>query len=67
MIRLDEIQRGLTLVGLEPTALCSVITVVPIAEGTIQVIYKTPDGTIKDRMLNRADESSLSVATTERP
>jgi len=67
MIRLEEIQRGLTLVGLEPTALCSVITVVPIAEGTIQVIYKTPDGTIKDRILNRADESSLSVATTERP
>ncbi len=31
------------------------------------VIYKTSDGTLKDRLLNRGDEAGLSVATTERP
>jgi superfamily II DNA or RNA helicase len=41
--------------------------VVPIAEGAVQLIYKTPDGTLKDRLLNRADESNISIATTERP
>ena len=30
-------------------------------------IYKTPDDTLKDRLLNRADELSISIATTERP
>jgi len=67
MIRLEEIASGLTLTGLEPAVVGTVVAVVPIAEGTVQVIYKTPDGTLKDRLLNRSDESKISVATTERP
>ena len=67
MIRLEDIKAGLALAGLEPAALGSVVAVVPIAEGTVQVIYKTPDGTLKDRLLNRADESTVSLATSECP
>ena len=67
MIRLEDIQPGLALVGLEPAVICSVVAVVPIAEGTVQVVYKTPDGALKDRLLNRGDEPNISVATTERP
>jgi superfamily II DNA or RNA helicase len=67
MIRLDDIKPGLPLTGLEPAVIGSVVAVVPIAEGTVQVIYKTPDGALKDRLLNRVDETGLSIATTERP
>jgi hypothetical protein len=67
MIRLEEITPGLALVGLEPVALGSVVAVNQIAEGTVQVIYKTPDGALKDRLLNRADERNISIATSERP
>jgi SNF2 family DNA or RNA helicase len=67
MIHIEDIASGLTLTGLEPTAIATVVAVVPITDGTIQVIYKTPDGTLKDRLLNRSDESSISVATVERP
>src|ERR1041385_3950330 len=67
MIHLEDIASGLTLTGLEPTAIATVVAVVPITDGTIQVIYKIPDGTLKDRLLNRSDESSISVATVERP
>ncbi len=67
MIRLEDIKPGQPLTGLEPAVIGSVMAVVPIAEGTIQVIYKTPDGTLKDRLLNRTDESNLALATTERP
>lgn len=67
MIRLEDIKPGLPLTGLEPAVIGSIVAVVPIAEGTVQVIYKMPDGTLKDRLLNRADESNLSLATTERP
>ena len=67
MIRLEDIASGLALVGLDPTAVCSVVAVVPIAEGTIQIVYKTPDGQLRDRLLSRADESQLSIATTEHP
>ena len=32
-----------------------------------QLIYKTPDGTLRDRLLGRTDEDTISVATQERP
>ncbi len=67
MIRLEDITKGLALTGLELTTIGSVVAVVPIADGTVQVIYKTPEGTLKDRLLNRADEESISIATSERP
>jgi superfamily II DNA or RNA helicase len=67
MIRLDDIKPGLSLTGLEPTVIGNVVAVVPIAEGTIQIIYKIPDGALKDRLLNRDDEAAISVATAERP
>jgi SNF2 family DNA or RNA helicase len=66
-MRLEDIAAGIALNGLEPSAVATVVAVVPIATAAVQVIYKTQDGTIKDRLLNRADEPNLSVATTERP
>ena len=67
MIALESISPGLSLTGLDPTGIGSVIAVVPIADGAVQVLYRTPDGAIKERLLNRADEASISIATTERP
>ena len=66
-MRVEDLQPGLTLTGLEPAVVATLVAVVPIAEGSVQVIYKTPDGTLKDRLLNRADETSISIATVERP
>jgi superfamily II DNA or RNA helicase len=67
MITLESIAPGQSLIGLDPTGIGSVVAVVQIADGVVQVLYKTPDGTIKERLLNRGDESNISVATTERP
>lgn len=67
MITLESIAPGQSLIGLDPTGIGSVVAVVPIADGVVQVLYKTPDGTIKERLLNRGDELNVSVATTERP
>jgi len=67
MIRIDDITPGLALVGLEPSVIGNVVSAVRIADGAVQVIYRTPDGSLKERLLNRADEPTLSVATTERP
>jgi superfamily II DNA or RNA helicase len=54
-------------VGIEPTLVATVIAVVPIAEGAVQLIYKTPDGTLKDRLLGHADEETISLAVDEKP
>src|SRR5205823_580633 len=58
---------GTSLTGLEPAAVATIVAVVPIAEGAVQVIYKTPDGTLKDRLLGRADEATIAIATQEQP
>lgn len=67
MITLESITPGLSLTGLEPAVIGSVVAVVPIADGVVQVLYKTPDGALKERLLNRGDEANISIATTDRP
>src|SRR3954465_4055606 len=67
MLKLEELKPGLPLVGLEPSVVATVAAVVPIGEGAVQVFYRTPDGTTKERLLGRCDEVNLAVATVERP
>ena len=66
-MHLAELKSGLALVGLEPEFICTVVAVVPITEGAVQVVYRLPDGTMKERLLGTADEATISQATTERP
>lgn len=67
MITLDTLTPGLALTGLDPTGIGTIVAVVPIADGAVQVIYRTSNGGIKERLLNRVDEATLSIATVERP
>src|SRR5665213_3593943 len=67
MMKLEALKSGISLVGIEPTLIATVVAVVPISDGAVQLLYKTPEGTIKDRLLGRADEASISLATVERP
>src|SRR4051794_7518172 len=67
MLSLAELKPGQSLVGLESNAVATVVAVVPIAAGAVRVIYSTPDGALKDRLLNSADEAGIGLATTERP
>ena len=67
MLKLEDLKPGLPIVGLEPSVVATVAAVVPIGEGSVQVFYRTPDGTTKERLLGRADEESINVATVERP
>jgi superfamily II DNA or RNA helicase len=66
-MRLEDLKQGLCLTGLEPSAVATIVAVVPIAEGAVQVIYKTADGDLKDRLLGRVDEDTIAIATQERP
>jgi SNF2 family DNA or RNA helicase len=66
-MKLEDLKPGISLVGIEATLIATVIAVVTIGDGAVQVIYKTPEGTLKDRLLGRADEASISIATAERP
>jgi SNF2 family DNA or RNA helicase len=67
MIKLEDLTAGLALDGLESAVIGSVVSIVQIGDGAVQVIYRTPDGGLKERLLNRADEANVSIATAERP
>jgi len=66
-MRLEEVTTGLNLSGVEPTQIVSVVATVPLGEGSLQLIYRTPDGSMKERLLGRADEASINIAASERP
>ena len=66
-VRLEELKTGSAITGLEPTTIATVLTVLPLGEDTVSVIYKTPEGTLKERLLGRGDEASIAIATVQRP
>ena len=66
-MKLAEITPGISLTGIEPTQVVTVVATVPLGADTIQLIYRTPDGAIKERLLNRSDEAAVEVAAFERP
>lgn len=67
MTKLEDITAGLSLEGLEPGLVVTVSAVVPVGEGALTVIYKLPDGNLRERLLGRTDESSIAEAITARP
>ena len=67
MVRIEDLQPGIALVGLEATGVATIAAVVPISDDSVQVLYRTGDGTLRERLVGRVDEASLSVATVERP
>jgi superfamily II DNA or RNA helicase len=66
-MKLEDITKDLNLSGIEPTQIVSVVATVPLGDGSVQLIYRTPDGQMKERLLGRMDEASIAVATAERP
>jgi superfamily II DNA or RNA helicase len=66
-MKLENLKPGISLVGIEPAVIVTLMAVVPIGNGAVQIIYKTPDGTIKERLLGPSDEAEIDIATVERP
>ena len=60
MLPLTELKPGQALVGLEPDLVVTIAAVVPITDGAVQVYYKTPGGSVKERLLNTADDTGVS-------
>lgn len=67
MFTLETLTSGQSLVGIEPAQVVPIVAAVPVGNGAVQAIYKTADGVLKERLLTRADEPNISIATVERP
>jgi superfamily II DNA or RNA helicase len=66
-MRLEEIAGGVNLDGVEPTCVVSVVATVAIPPDSLQLIYRLPDGALRERLLTRTDEATIAVATATRP
>lgn len=67
MVKLDDLKSGLSIIGLEPASVATIAGIDRISQDSVTVLYRTSDGTIKERLLGRTDEANLSIATVERP
>lgn len=65
-MKLEEIAPGQSLSGIEPTDVVTVVATVPLGDA-VQLIYRTPAGEMKERLLGRDDEPNVSLARAERP
>lgn len=67
MNHISEIQAGQSISGLEPDFIVSMIAVVPIGAHAVQLVYKLPDGSIRERLITEVEIHSLQIASRERP
>lgn len=66
-MKLEDLALGQSLSGVEPAEIVSVVALVPLAEGSVQLIYRTPDGAMKECLLGRAAEPTIAIAGAEHP
>lgn len=64
---LREIQPGMSLSGVEPGLVVSTIAVQLFSADSGTLVYRRPDGSITERLLNAAQLAEIQVATVERP
>ncbi len=67
MITIADIKPGLSLTGLEPAIIVTVVAAVPIGTDCVQVIYKLPNGAIRERLVGTIDIHTLTIATVGHP
>lgn len=67
MLRLEDIKADLAIEGIEPSRVVTVVAVRTLSPDAIQVIYRPPEGGVKECNLTRVNEAGLYLATLERP
>lgn len=66
-MKLEDIKPGMSLSGVDPAVIVSVVGANLIPPDSLQLVYRTPEGELGERFLGRGDESSINEATRERP
>jgi superfamily II DNA or RNA helicase len=66
-VRLEDVKAGASIDGVEPSSVVTVVAAISIPPNSLQLVYRLPDGALRERLLSRDDESSLKIATVTRP
>lgn len=67
MLKLEDIKKNAAISGIEPGKVVRIVTTESVGDNALTVYYKTPEGTLLERMLFRSDETNLSLAEAGRP
>ena len=67
MLRLEDVKKNAAVNGIEPGQIVQIVTTEPVGENALTVYYRTADGQLKEQMLFRSSEASLSLAEEGRP
>lgn len=67
MLKLEALTKGAQVAGIDPAGPVTIVSADTVGDDAISVFYKAPDGVPAERMLFRADEDRLEIATTSRP
>jgi len=66
-MKLEEVTTGASLDGVEPSGVVTVVAALSIPPDALQLVYRLSDGALRERLLTRADEDSIQIATATRP
>ena len=66
MMKLEQLERGMRIIGIVPRQSVKLIEVERRSPNAVTVVYRQADGTVKDRLLYRNDETALSVPADQR-
>ncbi|WP_437595663.1 hypothetical protein WMF28_24110 [Sorangium sp. So ce590] len=66
-MKLEDVTNGASLEGVEPSSVVTLVATILISPDSLQLIYRLPDGALRERLVSRADEAVLALATSARP
>lgn len=67
MLRLEDLKKDAVVSGIEPGQNVRIVTTEPVGDNAVTVYYKVQDGNLKEQMLFRSNEQSLSIAIEGKP
>ncbi|MDI1431379.1 hypothetical protein [Polyangium sorediatum] len=65
-MKLEQVTNGASLEGVEPPRVVMVVAAIPIPLDSLQIVYRLPDGTLRERLLSRPEEAWLKLAPVAR-
>jgi superfamily II DNA or RNA helicase len=66
-MKLEDIAAGQSLSGIESEVIAQAVAAIPIGSETVQLVYRMPDGNIRETLLDRKRAENVSIATAESP
>ena len=64
---ITELRTGIAVTGIEDDVVTTISALIPLSPTSVQVIYKLPDGSLKERMLDNKTAETIVLASAARP